>query len=167
MSRWGLRTLRALLCLSIGATLACSAARRPMAATVEREAPGPLASSALAWHQIQDSTRSVAGQVLTVDSLTPLRAAQVGLLNTRDSLVASTVTSADGVFALHAPRAGRYRLVVRRIGFATATTILVVSDSLGVRVAGAMAPTVDRLMFDAASRHAGARRLSRSLLQAI
>lgn len=52
----------------------------------------------------------------------PVETADVALLVADDSVVARTLTGADGSFEIRPPRAGMYRLRVARLGYATRTT---------------------------------------------
>ena len=135
------RPLLLLLGVSVLTVGACAPAQRTPETLVELGPPTPLAVSSLAWYQVEDTARSIEGRVITADSLAPLAAASVGLLRS-GRVVGSALTLADGEFALRARRAGEYRVLIRRIGFATTSASLIVTDSLGVRVIGVLAPQV-------------------------
>jgi hypothetical protein len=60
--------------------------------------------------------QAVQGRVLAAGDETPLAGALVQLLDTAGAVVARAATTASGGFALTAPAAGRYHVVVRQIG---------------------------------------------------
>jgi len=62
------------------------------------------------------SAQSVQGRLLAAPSQEPLAGALVALLDSAGTEVARAATTPSGGFALSAPRAGKYQVVVRQIG---------------------------------------------------
>lgn len=67
------------------------------------------------------AAQRVDGVVRDRDSGEAVATATVAMLDSLDTVVASTVTAGDGRFVLVAPTAGRYRFRVERLGYATQT----------------------------------------------
>src|SRR5919202_7439 len=67
------------------------------------------------------SAQVIQGTVLEDSSRTPVTAAEVRLIARGRSVGASTLADDQGRFVLRAPRAGRYEIEARRIGYQVKT----------------------------------------------
>ncbi|HEY8310156.1 MAG TPA: carboxypeptidase-like regulatory domain-containing protein, partial [Gemmatimonadaceae bacterium] len=70
------------------------------------------------------ASQSVRGRAIILGTGVPATEAAVVLVDSAGSIVAGTITAADGTFNVRAPLPGTYRVRVRRIGFSPDSSAL-------------------------------------------
>ncbi|HEY7194693.1 MAG TPA: TonB-dependent receptor [Gemmatimonadales bacterium] len=93
-----------------------------------RKCPGVLLS-ALILIPLRLPAQAITGVVLDSSTQEPIVSARLILLDSTGTALAVQVTSTDGNFSFTFPRAGQYRLLISRIGYAPITTKQFILDS--------------------------------------